>query len=108
MGDETGAEHVAATLPVEPMDWTPDTLLELSARHPDAQLRGAAGTLQHVIDVNSRFSPEEVLREAGFRSVDFGTDVQMLTGEGIRLRSARFDPARASSTNIRHSILPGG
>ena len=49
--------------------------------------------------------PERVFRGAGFNALDFGTDVNMLTDFGIRLKDAAFDPARARSRNISASLF---
>ena len=42
---------------------------------------------------------------AGFDALDSGRDVRKLTGRGIRLNDAAFDPARRRSQNISASIF---
>ena len=40
------------------------------------------------------------IKAAGFGSIDSGRDVVKLTGDGIRLKDAKFDPKKAASKNI--------
>jgi hypothetical protein len=45
-------------------------------------------------------APETIFKEAGFDAIGNGHEVRKLTGDGIRLASAKFDPAKAGSQNI--------
>jgi hypothetical protein len=49
-------------------------------------------------------NPKEILRRAGFTSVDTGRDVMMLSGSGIRSADAVFDPDRAHLPNIYYGL----
>jgi hypothetical protein len=104
LDDADAAETIASAFGSE---ITADRLIGAAQVLPDRPI--AAGDLLHsLIEQNSRFLPNTVLREAGFDAIDTGRDVIKLASDGIRLRSARFDPARADSTNIRHGLIPIG
>jgi hypothetical protein len=45
-----------------------------------------------------------VFLRAGFDALDSGRDVRKLTGFGIRLKNAEFDPAKAHLPDITASV----
>lgn len=51
-------------------------------------------------------APETILTEAGYDALLNGEDVRKLTGSGIRLRNARFNPDEANSRNILAGTVP--
>jgi hypothetical protein len=50
-------------------------------------------------------APERILKDAGYDSLYNGPDVRKLTGSGIRLNDAEFNPKRRSSINIKAGWL---
>jgi hypothetical protein len=49
-------------------------------------------------------APETIFKEAGFDAVGSGHEVRKLTGDGIRLSSAQFNPAKAHHRNITAGV----
>jgi len=92
------AESIA---PGKGVDW----LIEFSRTNPDFVVAepGAAAFVRHAIETGSS-DPVSVFRRAGFDAIDSGRDVRKLTGEGIRLKGARFDPSKASSRDIMAGV----
>lgn len=91
------AESIA---PGKGVEW----LVGFSKANPDFVVvePGAAAFVRQAIETNSS-DPVGLFRSAGFDAIDSGRDVRKLTGEGIRLKDARFDPSKASS----HDIMAG-
>jgi hypothetical protein len=84
---------------------TPQWFIEFARRNPDYPLEGlSVPFIRQVIDTASK-SPETLYKRAGFDALDSGRDVRKLTGAGIRLSNAKFDPARASDWDITAAIL---
>lgn len=77
---------------------------EFARRNPDMTIADSGATVRQ--QLASRQMDESVLRTAGYRGIDAGRDVRMLTGDGIRLWNAEFDPAKANSRNIAASVAP--
>ena len=104
---ETGDHKLAASLvdAVAPGK-EPEWFFEFAKRNPDVTVAesGGARLLRHAIERGSR-APDALFKSAGFNAIDVGTDVRKLSGEGIRLKDAAFDPARAGSRNIRAGWL---
>jgi len=85
-----------------------DTHPQLAAAiREDAAAGLSAGHIYHMID-RSGVGVEDVLRRAGFNSVDTGSDVRMLSGRGIRSADAAFDPRKKASRNIYYGMAPLG
>jgi hypothetical protein len=66
--------------------------------------RGGAPLIRQAIERGSG-DPVGIFRTAGYDAIDSGRDVRKLTGEGIRLKEAAFDPSKAKSRNIRAGIF---
>jgi len=92
------AESIA---PGKGVDW----IIGFSKANPDFVVvePGAAAFVRQAIETNSS-DPVGLFRSAGFNAIDSGRDVRKLTGEGIRLKGARFDPSKASSRDIMAGI----
>jgi hypothetical protein len=71
---------------------------EFAARNPNATVREDAPFLRQAIEKSAR--SEDIFKGAGFDAIDTGRDVRKLTGAGIRLKNAAFDPKKKDSTNI--------
>jgi hypothetical protein len=69
---------------------------EFARRNPEFKVtQGASAQIRHITP-------------AGFDALDSGRDVRKLTGEGIRLKDAAFDPAKADDRNILATMMGGG
>ena len=92
------AESIA---PGKGVEW----LIGFAKANPDFVVvePGAAAFVRQAIETNSS-DPVGLFRSAGFNAIDSGRDVRKLTGEGIRLKNARFDPSKASSRDIMAGI----
>lgn len=88
------AEQIA---PGKGVDW----VMGFGRARPDFVVVEPGGTafVRHAIERGSA-DPIGLFRAAGFDALDSGRDVRMLTGEGIRLKDARFDPSQSGSRNI--------
>jgi hypothetical protein len=75
---------------------------------PDATVarRGGGALVRQMIEQGAS-NPDRVFVRAGFDALDSGRDVRKLTGEGIRLKEATFDPKKARSHNITASVAAG-
>ena len=70
-----------------------------AARNPGQVVLDSGAALRAMME-NSSKAHQSVFLEAGYDAFDFGRDVLKLRGDGIRLASAKFDPAKAKSQNI--------
>jgi hypothetical protein len=82
---------------------TPDHLRRIAEKSPDAVVTDGGGHIRHAIEINSK-APEDLFKAAGYDALSSGRDVRKLTGVGIRLKEAAFDPKKADSTNIMAGI----
>jgi hypothetical protein len=71
---------------------------------PDQLVTNPAGMSMYYTLVQLSRNPASVFKHAGYDAIDFGRDVLKFTGDGIRLKNAAFDPAKAKSRNIKASI----
>jgi hypothetical protein len=83
-----------------------DWFKEFAARNPNATVREDAPFLRQAIEKSAR--SEDIFKGAGFDAIDTGRDVRKLTGAGIRLKNAAFDPKKKDSTNIMWGLLGPG
>jgi hypothetical protein len=92
------AETVA---PGKSVDW----LLGFAKAKPDFVVveAGGAPLVRQAIERGSS-DAVGLLKGAGYDAIDTGRDVLKLSGQGIRSKDARFDPAQASSKNIMAGI----
>ncbi len=79
---------------------------EFARRNPDMMVSDNGALVRQAIEVSSR-NPIALFKRAGFDALDSGRDVRKLTGDGIRLKEAAFDPARRSSRDIMASLMLG-
>lgn len=74
---------------------------------PDVTVSDASATkyVRQAIEQGAS-NPAEVFRRAGYDALASGfRDVLKLTGRGIRLKDAAFDPKRANAYDIMKSLL---
>lgn len=71
---------------------------------PNTTVSHASAIVRQAIEQGAS-NPAEVFRRAGFDALDSGRDVLKLTGRGIRLKDAAFDPRRANAYDIMKSLL---
>ena len=88
------AESIA---PGKGVDW----VIGFAKARPDFIVveRGGAPFVRHAIERGSS-DAVGLFRAAGYDALDSGRDVQKIGAEGIRSKNARFDPSKASSTDI--------
>lgn len=83
--------------------------LDFARKSPNFNVTKPNGTaLLRVAIENSSKNPSDLFRRAGFDAIDAGRDVRKLTGHGIRLKDAVFDPAKANSKDIMASLAALG
>jgi hypothetical protein len=99
---ELAKKLVEQVAPGKSVEW----FLGFAKANPDFGIADSGAHLR--LAVGRSANPEGVLKGAGFDTLDSGRDVRKLTGQGIRLESAAFDPARRRSQNINRSIFGGG
>lgn len=100
LGDRKLASQLAElAAPDRSVEW----VLGYTRANPTQIVARGSGYVRPIIQ-HSQY-PERVFRGAGFNALDFGADIRMLTGRGIRLKEASFDPARARSQNISASLF---
>lgn len=104
LDDEVGADRIAS---VWHEGWTAEDFIADAARRPSADASDGAN-IHWLLRENSRLPHTLVLRDAGYDSIDAGHELVKLSSDGIRLRSAEFDPRRADSLNINHALAPMG
>jgi hypothetical protein len=96
------ARQLAETIaPGKGVDW----LLGFAKVRPDHMVADKGQFVRSAIEKTSR-APEHVFRRAGFDTLDSGGDVRKLSGGGIRLKDATFDPRRARARNVLAGV-PG-
>jgi hypothetical protein len=83
-----------------------EPFLAFAKKNPNLVVARSGALVRQMVGQSSK--PEAVLKGAGFDALDSGRDVRKLTGQGIRLESAAFDPARRRHRNITRSIFGGG
>jgi len=76
------------------------------SRPNDILWKGNAGLVRQAIETNDP-KWRSIFVRAGFTAIDSGGDVYTLTGKGMRLKEAAFDPARKHDPNLLASILGG-
>ena len=76
---------------------------EFARRNPDMAVAEIGAHVDQALDYGNLSSTRSLLKRAGFDAIDYGRDVEKLTGDGIRLAHALFDPAKAKS----HDIMAG-
>jgi hypothetical protein len=83
-----------------------DWLLRYAKNNPDDVVvkGGHTAMIRKVIEDNAK-APKRVFMSAGFDALDSGRDVRKLSGDGIRLKDAAFDPRRVREQNVLASIL---
>ena len=92
-------DHIA---PGGSVEW----FLDFAKAEPNFIVADSGAHVRKIVGTSS--DPRELLKGAGFDALDSGRDVRKLTGQGIRLESAAFDPARRRSRNINRSIFGAG
>lgn len=92
------AESIA---PGKGVDW----VIGFSRARPDFVVveRGGAPFVRQAIEKNSS-DAVGLMKAAGYDAIDTGRDVWKIGGTGIRSKDARFDPNKASSTDIMAGI----
>ena len=85
--------------PGKGVDW----VIGLGKARPDTMVAESGALTRHAIERSS--APEKVFLRPGYDAIDSGRDVRKLTGDGIRLEEAAFDPARSHEQNILASVL---
>lgn len=97
------AHQLAETIaPGKGVEW----LLGFTKAHPDHVFMDNGESVRAAI-MNSSRAPEHIFRQAGFDALDSGTGhVRKLSGGGIRLKDAAFDPRRARARNVLAGV-PG-
>jgi hypothetical protein len=83
-------------------EWTVERFLRAADANRKVDV-GSGSLLWAALD-NGTGDAFGTLRRAGFDAIDSGRDVRMLTGQGIREKSAAFDPAKVESRNIFASL----
>jgi hypothetical protein len=105
LGDDTGAKRLSTAILDEKAG--PEHVFDLAARHPETIVADGFN-VHRLLEKNAR-SANSALRKAGYDAVGFGPkEIVKLTPRGIRLQSARFDPRKMDSTNVRHALVPIG
>lgn len=74
-----------------------------NARPGDTVAESGAHVRQ-MVDTATNGGAKSVFKRAGYDALDYGRDVEKLTGDGIRLANAAFDPAKASSRDITAGV----
>jgi hypothetical protein len=74
------------------------TVLNYGRVRPAAIVDNSGHEIRSVI--NNSAAPVAIFKEAGFDAIGNGHEVRKLTGDGIRLASAKFDPAKSKDRNI--------
>lgn len=79
-------------------------MIGFAKKLPDEPVtRGGSGIVAGPILGTGRF-PKHTFREAGFDAIDDGANVRKLSGHGIRLSTAEFDPAKRTYTDINRAL----
>lgn len=107
VGDEKmAAELVEDVAPGKSVDW----FVKFAEANPAYVVgeRGQPALIRHAVENSAKTGYQQVFQAAGFDAIDTGRDVQKLGGQGIRLKSAAFDPALADRRNINFGIGAAG
>ena len=99
--DEGVRQRIVSAAPIDG-EWTVDRFLR--AADANRGIEVGPGSLLWAALKNGTGDAVGTLRRAGFDAIDSGRDVRMLTGDGIREKSAAFDPEKAESRNIFASL----
>jgi hypothetical protein len=90
---------------VAPVGRDAEWLLKWAETNPDQIVVERGRTIRPWIE--GIRAPEHMLRDAGYDAVDSGRDVRKITGDGIRLKDAEFDPEKAHLQRIMAALLLG-
>ena len=77
---------------------TPDWVIGFGKAMPDVVVAKKALMVRPLIENSAK--PDSIMKAAGYDAIDAGRDVRKLTGAGIRLSTAKFNPRRGSSHDI--------
>lgn len=116
-GEQTAANKLARGLPVrvhgELTNFEPLELYRFAERFPALQLPEGQHLFRNLeVLLGTKNRAAATFGKAGYDAIDAGDEFVMLTDQGIRLRSAKFDPRKANSNNINHGwvgpVIAGG
>jgi hypothetical protein len=93
---------VEAVAPGKGVDW----FIGFAKARPDFTVAKSGSLVRPMVEQSS--DPIGIFKDAGFDALDSGRDVLKLGAEGIRLSTARFDPAKWLDPNIKASIAGVG
>jgi hypothetical protein len=86
--------------PAKGVDW----FAGFAKARPDQPVAESGAHIRQMLDVGTNGSAKDVFKRAGYDALDYGRDVEKISGDGIRLANAKFDPAKASSRNIMAGV----
>jgi hypothetical protein len=92
------AQDILSGVTDQPMDW----FRGFATHKPDHPVVSSGGQFRAEMEfgLGGEDAARSYFKAAGFDALDTGRDVRKLTGTGIRLKDAAFDPKKAASKNI--------
>lgn len=82
---------------------SPEWMAGFATHKPDFVVAENGALLRQALEQQSG-NALGVFKMAGYDAIDSGRDVRKLTGVGIRHKDAAFNPEKATSTNIFHTL----
>lgn len=104
-GDAQGAASLISAF----VDYggSPAQFVRAARSGPAQELGLSGGAIKQVLEMSTGGSWEGALRNAGYDSLNTGRDMIMLTPQGQRRVTARFDPKQIDSSNLLAGTIGG-